>query len=101
MKGSSIDCLDSGVNFAVVVYDIRMTQTVSLMGLIRRAFLLVETTFWARTADVAGRACSEVLFRVSLHHTYLFFKIIRYVSYFYSLYEINHFFVHSDAMVNS
>ena len=63
MKASSIDCLVLGVNFAVVVYDIGMTQTGGLMGFIRRAYLQVGTTGGARTADETGRASSEVLFR--------------------------------------
>ena len=63
MKASSIDCLVSGVNFAVVVYDIGMTQTGGLMGLIRQAYLQVGTAGGARTADETGRARSEVLFR--------------------------------------
>ena len=69
----------------VVIYNIGMTQTGGLMELIRRAYLLVETTGGARTADETGRASSEVLFRVLLPHMYLYFETIRNVSYLFSL----------------
>ena len=88
MKESSIGCLVPDVNFSVVVYDIGMTQTGGLMGLIRRAYLLVETTGGARTADEVGIASSEALFQFLLQHMYLFFKTIRNLSNMFSLYKL-------------
>ena len=64
----------------VKVYDIGMTLTGSLVGLFRRAYLLVE-----KTADEAGRASGEVLFRVLLHHMYFYITTFRDVIFFLSL----------------
>ena len=47
--------------FLVIVYDIGITLTGSLVGLTRPAYLLVEKTGRGRTADEAGRAQQSVV----------------------------------------